>query len=602
MEKRFVSVLSALFLGVGGLGVVSHADTSRTPEALDKKLIEYGWDVPFPDYIRANIRAMEKRPFDGLIFKLRGGGKVLTPVAWDEAKFAKDYEDLKHIEWKSFTDNFVIMWAASDQDWFNDKHWRAITHNVALVARAARIGRCVGVCFDQEPYGTNPWAYTRSVHRGTKSFAEYEAKTRQRGAEFLHAVESEFPGAAVLTLFQLSYFAPLLVPMQPAQRAARLSEMQYSLLPAFLNGMLEAASPSVKIIDGNEAAYYYTSRDQHLEVYHRIKQRGQLLIDPPLWTRYSRQVQAGQALYIDQYFGLRTRQVLGHHMTADERPKWFEHNVYWSLNTTDEYVWCYSERMNWWKDTGVPPGCEPAIRSAREKLRTGGRLGFDLKPIVEAARKRGRAEIAKRLKVRSAPVRHLPVDTVRPTVDGLLNDAAWQVTKPLSDFVALATRPQQLKAGATARVTYDTRALYVAVSCREPARDKMHVVGRKHDDPVWQGDTVEMLIAAPGRTIPFYHFMLNPRGVQWDGLHTDANADLSYNPEWQHAVGDDKEGWTVEMAIPWSALHMAAPERGTTLRANICRQRGKGRELSAWSPMATGFLEHDLFGTWVFEP
>jgi len=58
--------------------------------ALDKKLIEYGWDVPFPDFVRANIKEMEKRPFDGLIFKLHGGGKVLEPTPWDPARFAKD--------------------------------------------------------------------------------------------------------------------------------------------------------------------------------------------------------------------------------------------------------------------------------------------------------------------------------------------------------------------------------------------------------------------------------------------------------------------------------------------------------------------------------
>ena len=30
------------------------------------------------------------------------------------------------------------------------------------------------------------------------------------------------------------------------------------------------------------------------------------------------------------------------------------------MKTTDEYVWCYSERMNWWLNRTVPPGCEDA--------------------------------------------------------------------------------------------------------------------------------------------------------------------------------------------------------------------------------------------------
>jgi hypothetical protein len=74
-------------------------------------------------------------------------------------------------------------------------------------------------------------------------------------------------------------------------------------------------------------------------------------------------------------------------MTPEDRAKWFEHNTYWALYTTDEYVWCYSERMNWWKDQ-TPPGLEPAILSARQKIAEGKPLGFDIEPIIAAAGKR----------------------------------------------------------------------------------------------------------------------------------------------------------------------------------------------------------------------
>jgi hypothetical protein len=371
--------------------ITRSAETAGGVGALNKKLIEYGWGVPTPDFIRGHIREMEQRPFDGLIFRLNAGRNVLEPVAWDEAKFAKDFEDLREIKWEKFTDNFVIMLAASKQDWFNDDHWRAIENNVRLVARAAKIGRCVGICFDQEPYGDNPWAYTKAAHRDTKSFSEYEAIVRRRAGQFIRAVEGEFPKPKILTFFQLSLFGSLLVPMNPQERSAKLSQQHYALLPAFLNGMLDAAGPDAVIIDGNENAYYYTDSRQHLDVYHMITQRGLYLIDPALWPKYRAQVQAGQALYIDQYFGLRTNKVLGHYMTPEERPKWFEHNVYWAMYTADRYVWCYSERMNWWTNKDIPPGCEQAVVSALAKLKSGQKLGFDLKPIVEAAAARQRA-------------------------------------------------------------------------------------------------------------------------------------------------------------------------------------------------------------------
>ena len=577
------------------------AGTADTPAALDKKLIQYGWGIPTTPYVKDHIREMEKRPFDGLIFRLGGGMRVLTPKAWDEAKFTKDYEAAKQIQWKRFTDNFIIMLAASDQDWFSDAHWQAITHNARLMTKAARLARCVGVCFDQEPYGTNPWAYSRVSHRDTKSFAQYEAKVRQRGAEFVRAVEAELPGATILTFFQLSYFDQVLVAMDPRERAEKISGLHYSLLPAFLNGMLDAASPGVRIVDGNERAYYYRDRQAYSAAYHTMKQRALLLVDPKLRTKYERQVQAGFAMYLDQYFGLRTRKVEGHYMTPEDRARWCEHNAYWALYTTDKYVWCYCERMHWFRNQNIPPGCEEALRSARAKLAKGEPLTTDLRPVMEEVERKRKAEISKRLVRRQAEVRRLPKGTPQPRIDGDLTDPAWQKTKPLQPLLALASHPSKLKATTEARVTYDNAALFVAVRCDEPAIKRMNIVGKEHDDDIWAGEDMEVQVCVPGKTSPFYHFMVNPRNVRWDGLQKAGGVDKSYDPEWQHAVRVGPKAWTVEMAIPWAAMDMKAPQPGAVLRANVCRQRRWARELSAWSPMVKGFLEHELYGTWVFK-
>jgi len=595
MARRVIVVgVMASILAAGAWA----ADTAGGARALDKKLIEYGWDVPFADYVEANIRAMEKRPFDGLIFKLRGGGRALVPWAWKTAKFEKDFEACKNIQWGRFTDNFVVLWAASDQDWFNDEHWKAIEHNVGIVAKAARLARCVGVCWDPEPYGTNPWSYAKAQHRDTKSFAEYEAMARRRGAQFVRSIQGELPKAQILTFFQLSVMGRLLKPMDPKERAGNLSQAGYALLPAFLNGMLDAAKPDVRIIDGNEPAYYYTDSRQHLAVAHTIAQRGLLLIDPKLWPAYRQHVRVGQALYIDQYFGLRARKVLGHHMTAAERRKWFEHNVYWAMYTSDKYVWCYSEKMNWWKNRGVPPGCEEAIHSAKAKLAAGKPLGFDIKPIVERVRERQRAEIRSRLKMRTATIHRMADNVAKPKIDGDL--AEWTPKAKMAPLLPLAAAAQRKPAPTQAWVTYDAQALYVAFRCTEPNPKKMSIRGEKHDQDVWLGDDVEVQVSVPGKTTPFYHFMVNPRGVTWDAIH-GPSSDLTYNPTWQAATRVGADHWTAEMAIPWAAMKMTAPKPGTKLRANLCRQRRQGSELSAWSVMTQGFLEHDLFGTWVFK-
>jgi hypothetical protein len=87
-------------------------------------------------------------------------------------------------------------------------------------------------------------------------------------------------------------------------------------------------------------------------------------------------------------------------MTPEEQAKWFEHNTYWALYTTDEYVWLYSERMNWWTNQ-IPPGLEKAVIRAREKIADSKPLGFDIGDIIADASKRASKD-AERPKEKSA--------------------------------------------------------------------------------------------------------------------------------------------------------------------------------------------------------
>jgi hypothetical protein len=150
---------------------------------------------------------------------------------------------------------------------------------------------------------------------------------------------------------------------------------------------LEAASPEARFIDGNEGSYYYTSSEQYFRAYQAIHQRDAGLLPPDLRAKYQREVEAGQALYVDHDFALRqpnTGKYLSYKMTPVDRAKWFEYNTYWALYSTDEYVWLYSERMNWWKDQ-TPPGLEEAVLSARRKIEDGQPLGFEIARIITKA-------------------------------------------------------------------------------------------------------------------------------------------------------------------------------------------------------------------------
>ncbi|MGI6460081.1 MAG: sugar-binding protein [Candidatus Hydrogenedentales bacterium] len=582
------------------LVIPAWAKPNEVPLPLGKRLIEYGWDVPTTDQVRKNINKMERRPFDGLVFRLKGGGNVFVPEPWGEARFKEDYSHAERIKWDRFTDNFVIMWAASDQDWFNDAQWEQIITNTRLVTRAARLARCVGICFDAEPYGENPWEYAKTAHRDTYSFAEYQAKVRQRGAQFIQAIEAELPDPQVLTFFQLSYFANLCVPMDPGFRQEKLSKEYYALLPAFLEGMLDGSQAGTRIIDGNEGAYYYKDRQQYFEKYQQITQRGLYLIPDEFRDLYRHKVRVGQALYIDQYFGLREQKVLGHFMTPEQQAQWFEHNLYWALYTTDKYVWCYSERMNWWENQNVPEGCEAAILSVRRKLANAQSLDIDLDPVIETAQKREQDAIAGDLVVRTAEIKRLRRGISRPKIDGALNDELWRKTEALDPFVPMKAAQGTVSAQTETRAAYDDENLYIAFHCEEPRMAELQIVGERRDDYLFTGDVVEIFIKPSEESATFYHFAINPANAVWDGLHVDV-LQTEYSPDWQHATQQGPDFWTVEIAIPWRALNMAVPESGDAIRINLCRERYTEREWTLWSQTVYHFLEPEHFGTFIFK-
>jgi len=89
-----------------------------------QKIVEYGWDVPYPDFVRDNIREMEKQPFDGIIFRTKGFDHVFDIRSWEADKLKPQLDTLAQIEWGKFEHNFLTLYAANKDgmNWFDDEH------------------------------------------------------------------------------------------------------------------------------------------------------------------------------------------------------------------------------------------------------------------------------------------------------------------------------------------------------------------------------------------------------------------------------------------------------------------------------------------------
>jgi hypothetical protein len=359
-----------------------------------KKVIEYGWDAPYPSYVAQHQEAVESQPFDGVMLRVQPPEKqsVFTRERWGGAALDREFSILRSIQWKKFTDNFLVAYSASNMDWFSDSDWDAVSYNIGLLAREARLSRCKGIVFDPEAYGPNPWHYPAQPHAGSKSFAEYQAIVRKRGAQFMRAIENNFPGAEVHTFFLTSIYHKIGVnPADPTQQA-RLASNDYGaawhmgLYASFIYGMLDAARTGTVIHDGNEISYWYTTPEEFTTARSNIRGAFANMVPTELRMKYLSTVRCSQAIYMDYIFNLRNTGVWspGAHLTVEEQNQWLEHNMYYALQTADKYVWVYGEYMEWWSGA-IPQGAVQAIQRACQKYESGQPLGYSLKPIMDKA-------------------------------------------------------------------------------------------------------------------------------------------------------------------------------------------------------------------------
>ena len=82
-------------------------------------------------------------------------------------------------------------------------------------------------------------------------------------------------------------------------------------------------------------------------------------------------------------------------LTPEERAQWLEHSVYYSLSSSDEYAWMYSEKINWWTGENLPEGFVDAVASARQKVEALEPLGFEVEDMLETARAEAALKYAK---------------------------------------------------------------------------------------------------------------------------------------------------------------------------------------------------------------
>jgi hypothetical protein len=329
------------------------------PSGPAKKLLQMGWDRPTTAFVRDHVRAMETRPFDGIVFQLDFANALFGPSPIVLADYAGDIANLKATSFQKFTDNFVRINGTSEViDWFADLS--TVVANAGVAARFAREAGLRGIVFDTEAYdGGGVWHYPRQRYAATKSFAEYRTAVRAHGGAFMTSIAAAHPDVVVIVTF--SYSEAYLDVTE--RGAANLAGANYGLLPAFIDGMLDGAPPSVRIVDGFRNSFWYKSAAEF------ERARSLMLTEAPRATSdnapatVTEHVRAGFGLYLD------AAEPLGNFNAADFKTNYFQPDefkncVVSALLQSDTYVWLHNEKTNWWANTPTVSISTPPPKSA----------------------------------------------------------------------------------------------------------------------------------------------------------------------------------------------------------------------------------------------
>ncbi len=153
----------------------------------------------------------------------------------------------------------------------------------------------------------------------------------------------------------------------------------------------------------------------------------------------------------------------------------------------------------------------------------------------------------------------VPHSTLKPVLDGRLDDPVWQQALRLSlDWEVKATDSRPAQVETDFWMVEDGTHLYLAFDARDP--DMSRVIAHLHDrDEFWEDDFVGVLLDTFNDERRAYQFFVNPLGVQADATLDDTSRqkdDASWNALWDSAAHMDEHGYRVEMAIPLSSINL----------------------------------------------
>ena len=178
--------------------------------------------------------------------------------------------------------------------------------------------------------------------------------------------------------------------------------------------------------------------------------------------------------------------------------------------------------------------------------------------------------------------------TEKITLDGRLDEPAWKLAVPVSDFIQRIPRTGELSDERTElRVLYDDNNLYVAVTALD-SHPALVVKELKRDFDINGTDLIQVIIDSLHDGRSGYSLSTNPAGAKRDNQLSPINSSgggVDWDGVWDVKVRRLEEGgWVAEYEIPFKTMRFSrAPSQVWGLQ--IARRIPRLNEESEWAPV-----------------
>lgn len=392
------------------IGARAHTTTAQPGTIAGKKVIQFGWDMPWAINFAEHARRLQNTGLDGVVLNFSrqnigdnpGGQDDVydmrywwvhwEPVQMDQIQH--NIDAIRNVDVGRLKHNFLSMYTSSNptnsspaqffiwdktrydtskfkplrpgkpmdpQSWPDDpyQYFNAFKHNMVTAARICRELGLVGFCIDQETYdrdGVGPMYHPWVMEVFDEDLETLRARMRKNVAEVFRAVCEEFPDIQILLI--------------PGGRYVAEYEHHDGLVKAFTDGMLMGLGPRATLHDGQEKAYDIGMHKRFVALKQETRAAGLKYSAVP--DLYRNRMQYSYGIWLDfrsvSYGGWYEDDYLNHFTARD-----FGDALHDALYESDRYVWIYTENAIMWpadwrkdKKPNVPEAYYEAIRNCKE--------------------------------------------------------------------------------------------------------------------------------------------------------------------------------------------------------------------------------------------